>query len=75
MRVRLYFAQLCCNEWESVTEKINNELLTRPVVVINLGLKKFAQSLQEQQVDVEQVDWVPPAGGEKEMIELLDQLL
>jgi hypothetical protein len=56
-------------------ETANNELLKKPLVVINLGLKKFAQSLQDQQVKVEQVDWVPPAGGEKEMIDLLDQLL
>ena len=52
-----------------------NKLLQEPLVVINLGLKKFAESLQEQQVEVVQVDWVPPAGGDKEMVDLLDQLL
>jgi DNA-binding TFAR19-related protein (PDSD5 family) len=52
-----------------------DELLHEPIVVINLGLKKFAESLEEQQVEVVQVDWVPPAGGDKEMVELLDQLL
>ncbi len=52
-----------------------NELLQKPIVVINLGLKKFAESLEEQQVEVVQVDWVPPAGGDQEMIDLLDQLL
>ena len=52
-----------------------DELLLKPVVVINLGLKKFAESLEEQQVEVVQVDWIPPAGGDKEMIDLLDQLL
>ena len=52
-----------------------DELLQKPIVVINLGLKKFAESLEEQQVEVVQVDWVPPAGGDKEMIDLLDQLL
>lgn len=51
------------------------ELLHEPIVVINLGLKKFAESLEEQQVEVVQVDWVPPAGGDQEMIDLLDQLL
>lgn len=51
------------------------ELLNQPIVVINLGLKKFAESLQMQDVDVVQVDWVPPAGGDKEMIDLLDELL
>ena len=52
-----------------------DELLQKPIVVINLGLKKFAESLEEQQVEVVQVDWIPPAGGEKEIIDLLDQLL
>lgn len=52
-----------------------NELLESPMVVINLGLKKFAESLEEQKIEVVQVDWVPPAGGDKEMIDLLDQLL
>ena len=46
-----------------------------PPIVINLGLGTFAKSLEEQQVDIVQVDWVPPAGGDKEMMDLLDQLL
>ncbi len=52
-----------------------DELLHKPLVVINLGLKKFAESLEEQKVEVVQVDWVPPAGGDKVMADLLDQLL
>jgi hypothetical protein len=52
-----------------------DELLHEPLVVISLGLKKFAESLEEQQVEVVQVDWVPPAGGDRAMAELLDQLL
>jgi hypothetical protein len=51
------------------------ELLEKPIIVINLGLKKFAESLEEQKVEVLQVDWIPPAGGDKEMMDLLDQLL
>jgi FdrA protein len=52
-----------------------DELLHQPPVVINLGLKIFAQSLEDQKVDVVQVDWIPPAGGDKAMLDLLDQLL
>ena len=52
-----------------------DELLHEPIVAINLGLKKFAESLEAQEVEVVQVDWVPPAGGDKAMVELLDQLL
>jgi hypothetical protein len=51
------------------------ELLQERIIVINLGLTKFAESLEEQAVEVVQVDWVPPAGGNQEVIELLDQLL
>ena len=56
-------------------ETKNNELLELPIIVINLGLKKFAESLEEQKVEVVQVDWVPPAGGDKEMMDILDQLI
>ena len=52
-----------------------DELLRKPLVVINLGLKKFSESLEEQKVEAVQVDWVPPAGGDKAMVDLLDQLL
>jgi hypothetical protein len=52
-----------------------DELLHKPLVVVNVGLAQFAQSLEQQQVEVVQVDWVPPAGGDKAMAELLDQLL
>ena len=52
-----------------------DKLLQGPVIVVNLGLSVFARSLEEQQVEVIQVDWVPPAGGDREMIDLLDELL
>jgi FdrA protein len=52
-----------------------DKLIHSPLVVINLGLKMFADSLEEQKVEVVQVDWIPPAGGDKEVIDLLDQLL
>lgn len=51
------------------------ELLQEPIVAVNVGLTMFAESLQEQEVETVQVDWVPPAGGDKELADLLDQLL
>ncbi len=51
------------------------ELLSGPVIVINLGLKLFGASLEQQQVEVVQVDWSPPAGGDQEIMDLLDDLL
>jgi hypothetical protein len=38
-------------------------------------LDKFAKNLEDQNVDVVLVDWRPPAGGDQEMIKLLDQLM
>jgi hypothetical protein len=52
-----------------------NKLFSKPVVVINLGLQSFGVSLELQGVEVVQVDWVPPAGGDQEMMDLLDELL
>ena len=52
-----------------------DDLLRGPLVIVNLGLRGFAESLQAQEVDVVQVDWLPPAGGDEEMIDLLDRLL
>jgi len=50
-------------------------LLGTPIVVINLGLDQFAESLEDQGVEVVHVQWSPPAGGDEEMINLLDKLL
>jgi hypothetical protein len=50
-------------------------LLQTPLVVIAVGLRDFAESLKQQDVEVVQVDWTPPAGGDKEMADLLDKLL
>ncbi len=52
-----------------------DKLLAMPLIVINIGLSKFAKSLEEQGIEVVQVDWEPTAGGDKEMIDLLDELL
>ena len=57
---------------------MDNELerfLQTPLVVIAVGLRDFAESLKQQDVEVVQVDWTPPAGGDKEMADLLEKLL
>jgi hypothetical protein len=51
------------------------ELLRQGPIAINIGVQDFAESLQIQGVEVVRVTWVPPAGGDPELIELLDQLL
>ena len=50
-------------------------LLNTALVVINVGVQDFGAALEEQGVKVYYVEWSPPAGGDQEMIELLDQLL
>jgi FdrA protein len=51
------------------------ELLSRGPAVINAGLRGFGESLASQGVEVVQVEWTPPAGGDRETMDLLDQLL
>jgi hypothetical protein len=51
-----------------------NELFTKELKVINMGLDSFAGTLRKEQVQVLQMDWKPPAGGNKHLISLLDKL-
>jgi FdrA protein len=44
------------------------------IKVINVGVKIFYDSLKEQGVEVIHVDWRPPAGGDKELLKLLEML-
>jgi hypothetical protein len=50
-------------------------LLEQGLVAINIGLYDFAESLQTQGVKTIHVTWAPPAGGDQELMDLLDQLL
>jgi hypothetical protein len=50
-------------------------LLASGPKVVNVGLVDFAASMRDQGVAVAQVDWRPPAGGDAEMMSLLDRLL
>ena len=52
-----------------------NDLLHQPLVIINLGLESFTENMKGQGAEVVQVDWRPPASGDTEMMDLLDQLL
>ena len=42
--------------------------------VINVGLEMFADDLVRQDVEVVQVDWRPPAGGDMALSRLLSLL-
>ncbi len=54
-------------------EKIN-KLFESDLKIINMGLEGFSEDLTDQGVDVVQVEWRPPAGGDSEMAKLLDRL-
>lgn len=45
------------------------------ILAINIGIQDFGSALEQQGIEVIYVEWSPPAGGDQEMIELLDQLL
>jgi FdrA protein len=51
------------------------ELLHQGPIAINIGVVDFAETLQIQGIQVVHVNWAPPAGGDPELMELLDQLL
>ena len=51
------------------------ELLQQGPIVINLGLQDFAASLETQAIEVIHVNWAPPAGGDPELMAILDELL
>ena len=50
------------------------ELLSQKPRVINVGLKSFAEVIEAFGCDVVQYDWAPPAGGNVELIKVLNFL-
>ena len=55
-------------------KKIRKDLVNTPLKVINVGLELFAKDLEQQRVQVVQVDWKPPAGGDPHLAKLLSKL-
>ena len=49
-------------------------ILTQKLKVVNIGISNFAENLHSQDVEVVHVDWKPPAGGDIEMLKLLEKL-
>lgn len=57
------------------TETGVDRLLATPVAAINLGVEDFADNLETQGAQVVHVNWMPPAGGDPEIIAILDKIL
>ena len=51
-----------------------NELFQEELKIINMGLQSFNENLKRQNIKTVQVDWKPPARGNKKMLSLLDKL-
>ncbi len=55
-------------------DDVRADLLSDQPVVINIGLLEFFEALVDQGIQVIHVDWHPPAGGDDELINVLDEL-
>lgn len=51
-----------------------NELFSKDLKVINMGLESFHKDLKSQDVDSIQMNWRPTAGGNIKMMALLERL-
>ncbi len=51
------------------------QLLKDGPIAINIGVQDFAVNLRLQGAEVVEIDWIPPAGGDAELMDLLDQIL
>lgn len=49
-------------------------ILTQKLKVVNIGISTFADELRSQNVEVIHVDWKPPAGGDIEILKMLEKL-
>lgn len=58
---------------ERASEKLLNMLSEKPKI-INIGLKSFAEVAEQFGCETVQYDWMPPAGGDVELIKILNFL-
>jgi hypothetical protein len=49
-------------------------VFTEPLRVINIGIEGFAEDLKAASVEVVQLDWRPPTGGNARLTSLLASL-
>ena len=50
------------------------KIFTEPLRVINIGVEGFAEDLKAAGVEVIQLDWRPPTGGDTRLTSLLASL-
>jgi len=59
---------------ETPFQEVDLESLSGDFAAINLGLESFAESLKDQDARVIQVDWKPAAGGNPDLMALLEKM-
>jgi len=59
----------------SLQNKHDGPFFGERLVIANIGIRPFYEDMKKQMVTVFQVDWEPPAGGERELIDVLDKLI
>lgn len=59
---------------ELSTTQVGSSIIGKTLKVINIGISTFADDLRSQGVEVIHVDWRPPAGGDLEMVRILERL-
>ncbi|MFH1820840.1 MAG: DUF1116 domain-containing protein [Methanobacteriota archaeon] len=55
-------------------EEVEMKIIDEKLKIINIGLRSFYDSVLAQGVEATHVDWKPPAGGDLEMVRLLEKL-
>ncbi|MFX1292987.1 MAG: fdrA domain protein [Promethearchaeota archaeon] len=50
------------------------EIFNTELKIINIGIEMFADDLEKQNVNVIHVNWRPPAGGDIDILKLLEKL-
>jgi FdrA protein len=59
---------------EAGGQPVDLVMLNDPLSAINVGLESFAESLTAQETPVVHVDWRPPAGGNEELMSILERM-
>ena len=55
-------------------ERRGKLIFSDPLAAINVGVETFYESLKAQGAEVVQVDWRPPAGGNEDLMNILEKM-
>jgi FdrA protein len=59
---------------EEHLESVDLLVLNQPLAAINVGLEAFTESLAAQDAQAIHVDWRPPAGGDENLMAILERM-